>query len=144
MIYKLEKATDQDITLLKKYKLNTIFEYAGELDKDEFKRINDYVEEDIPMHIDDYKIICVDDKRIGCLLLENIEDGILIDEIYLGDEYRNRGIGTDIIRSIISDNDIIYLWVYKLNLKAISLYKKLGFNVVMETETRYYMKYSNL
>ena len=40
------------------------------------------------------------------------------------------------------DNDIIYLWVYKENVQAISLYKKLGFNVIEETESRYYMKYS--
>lgn len=43
---------------------------------------------------------------------------------------------------ILDNNDVVYLWVYKENEKAISLYKKLGFNVIEETESRYYMKYN--
>mgnify|MGYP003207452642 FL=1 len=43
---------------------------------------------------------------------------------------------------ILNNNDVVYLWVYKENEKAISLYKKLGFNVIEETESRYYMKYN--
>ena len=68
-------------------------------------------------------------------------DGKLINEIYLEEEYRNKGIGSDIIKNIINVHDIVYLWVYKLNSKAISLYKKLGFIIIEETDTRYYMKY---
>ena len=64
-------------------------------------------------------------------------------EIYLEEEYRNKGIGTKIIMDILNNNDVVYLWVYKDNKKALSLYKKLGFNVLEETETRYYMKYKN-
>ena len=56
--------------------------------------------------------------------------------------YFVKGIGTEIIRDILSNNDIVYLWVYKKNDKAISLYRKLGFNVIEETESRYYMKYN--
>ena len=84
----------------------------------------------------------VDNKIIGCLLLTNKDDGKLLDEIYLEKVYRNKGIGTEIIRDILSNNDIVYLWVYKKNDKAISLYRKLGFNVIEETESRYYMKYN--
>ena len=66
----------------------------------------------------------------------------LLDEIYLEEEYRNKGIGTEIIKDILNNNDVVYLWVYKENEKAISLYKKLGFNVIEETESRYCMKYN--
>ena len=41
-----------------------------------------------------------------------------------------------------SYNDIVYLWVYKENERAISLYKDLGFKIIDETEERFYMKYS--
>ena len=37
----------------------------------------------------------------------------------------------------------LVIWVYKENIKAISLYKKLGFEVVEETQTRYYMIHTN-
>ncbi len=43
----------------------------------------------------------------------------------------------------MSNNDIIYLWVYKKNSKAISLYKKIGFKIIDESESRYYMKYNS-
>lgn len=35
----------------------------------------------------------------------------------------------------------IYLWVYKQNKKAIKLYKRLGFKIINETDTRYFMKH---
>ena len=62
--------------------------------------------------------------------------------IYLEEEYRNKKIGTNIITNILKSNPLVYLWVYKENTKAISLYKKMKFKVINETETRYYMEYS--
>lgn len=142
MEYKLSKSTDEDINRLIEYKKRTIYEYAKDLSDEEINRINNYVNSEVPKLIIDYFNIIVDNKIVGCLLLTNKDDGKLLDEIYLEEEYRNKGIGTDIIKDILNNNDIIYLWVYKENEKAISLYRKLGFNIIEETESRYYMKYS--
>ena len=81
-------------------------------------------------------------NKVGCLLVTKKDDGVILDEIYLEEEYRNKGIGTDIIKNILKINPIVYLWVYKKNIKAISLYKKMEFKIINETENRYYMKYS--
>lgn len=143
MNYKLEKATINDVSKLIDYKLKNIFEYAGNLPNDEIIRIKEYVEKHIPIQLENYEIIYINNENAGCLLVESKNDGVLLDEIYLEENYRNIGIGTDIIKKIISRNDIIYLWVYKLNIRAVSLYKKLGFKITEETETRYFMKYSN-
>ena len=142
MNYKLVKSSNDDIDKLIDYKKKTIFEYANDLPNDEINKINNYVNNNVPKLLDNYLNIVVDDKIVGCLLLTDKDDGILLDEIYLEEDYRNKGIGTDIIKNVISNNDKIYLWVYKENFKAVSLYKKLGFNVINETESRYYMKYS--
>ena len=142
MNYKLIKSSSKDIEKLIEYKKRTIFEYAKDLPDDEINKINNYVKNNFPKLLNDYSNIIVDNKVIGCLLLTNKDDNILLDEIYIEQEYRNKGIGTDIIKNVINENDIIYLWVYKENVKAISLYKKLGFNVIDETDSRYYMKYS--
>lgn len=138
MKYKLIDAKENDINKLIEYKENTIFEYATDLSKEEINKIKNYVNNTIPKQLNDYKIINIDGNNIGCLLIENKDDGILLNEIYIEKEYRNKGIGTEIIKSL--NNDIVYLWVYKENIKAISLYKKLGFNIIEETESRYYMK----
>ena len=124
MNYKLIKSSSKDIEKLIEYKKRTIFEYAKDLPDDEINKINNYVKNNVPKLLNDYSNIIVDNKVIGCLLLTNKDDGILLDEIYVEQEYRNKGIGTDIIKNVINENDIIYLWVYKENVKAISLYKK--------------------
>ena len=142
MEYKLLKSSSNDINRLIEYKKRTIYEYTKDLSDEEINKINRYITCEVPKLIDVYCNIMVDNKIIGCLLLTNKDDGKLLDEIYLEKVYRNKGIGTEIIRDILSNNDIVYLWVYKKNDKAISLYRKLGFNVIEETESRYYMKYN--
>lgn len=142
MNYNLINATSNDIDYIKKSKLYNIFTYADDLPKDEIMRINNYVDEHIPVEITDYKIIMCSNDRVGCLLVTKKDDGVILDEIYLEEEYRNKGIGTEIIKNILKNNFIVYLWVYKKNIKAISLYKKMEFKIIDETENRYYMKYS--
>ena len=142
MKYNLINATSNDIDYIKKSKLYDIFTYADDLPKDEIMRINNYVDEHIPVDITDYKIIMCNNDRVGCLLVTKKDDGVILDEIYLEEEYRNKGIGTEKIKNILKNNFIVYLWVYKKNIKAISLYKKMKFKIIDETENRYYMKYS--
>ena len=139
--YNLINTTNKDTDYIKKSKLYNIFTYADDLQKDEVMRINNYVDENIPVEITDYKIIMCNKNKVGCLLVAKKDDGVILDEIYL-EEYRNKGIGTDIIKNILKINPIVYLWVYKKNIKAISLYKKMEFKIINETENRYYMKYS--
>ena len=142
MGHELVESSSEDIDRLIDYKKRTIYEFAKDLSENEINKINNYVKNEVPKLLNNYSNIVVDNKIVGCLLLTPKDDGILLDEIYLEEEYRNKGIGTNIIKEVISNNDIIYLWVYKENIQAISLYKKLGFVVIEETESRYYMKYS--
>ena len=141
MEYQLKKSNKNDIEKLIEYKKETTYEYATDLTLEEKTKIDKYLAEEVKEQIDYYKNIVVNNKFVGCLLVTNNDNGKLLDELYLEEEYRNNGIGTDIIKSILNKNSIVYLWVYKLNVKAISLYKRLGFKIIEETETRYYMKY---
>lgn len=142
MEYDLIKATNNDIDFIKKAKLYNILKYAHDLTEEEILNINNYVEKSLLVEMSNYKIIVHDNKKIGCLLVTEKEDSITLDEIYLEEEYRNKKIGTNIIANILKSNSLVYLWVYKENTKAISLYKKMEFKVINETETRYYMEYS--
>lgn len=142
MKYELICANRSDMDYLNDCKLYNIFNYAHNLPEEEISRIKNYVKNHIPIEINDYKIILCDNKKIGCCLVVKKEDGVLLDEIYIQEEYRNKGIGTNIITNILQNNSVVYLWVYKENVKAISLYKKLKFQIIEETDTRYYMKYS--
>ena len=143
MKYELIKSSKQDIDRLIEYKKATIFDHAKDLSNEEIDKINNYVTSEVPKSIYDYCNIIVNNKIVGCLLLTEVDDGKLLDEIYLEEEYRNKGIGTNIIKNVISNTNIVYLWVYKNNIKAVELYKRLGFTIIDETETRYYMKHIN-
>ena len=54
-----------------------------------------------------------------------------------------KGIGTNILNNILNNNHKVYLQVYKENINALNLYKKLGFKIKETTETRYFMQYEN-
>lgn len=140
--YKLENASKNDIERIKKYKLDTIFEYAKNLDENEIKRINNYVDKTIQNQIIEYKNIILNDNLVGSILLTKKENGLLLDEIFIEEQFRNKGIGTSIIKDVVSkSNNNVYLWVYKDNIKAVNLYNKIGFNIKEETDSRYYMEY---
>ncbi len=141
--YNLVKATNKDIAKLIQYKLASILDYDKEVSFEEKERITNFVKNSIPNQINDYKVIEIDNKIIGCLYLEPYQDGILLNEIYLEEEYRNQGIGTDIIKNIILNNSKIYLWVYKENKKALKLYKSLNFTIEETEEKRYLMVYKD-
>lgn len=143
MKYELINSSKNDIERLIKYKKETIYEFANNLSEEEINRINNYIITNVPKLLDNYFNIVINNKVIGCVLITNKDDGKLLDEIYIEEKFRNKGIGTSIIKDIIRENSIVYLWVYKENKQAISLYKKLGFKVIDETDSRYYMKHNN-
>ena len=142
--YILVKAAKKDIPRLIQYKKDVIYMYSKDLAEDERNKINEYVTNSVSEMFKDYYNIVFDDKIIGSILLKDIQEGKLIDEIYIEKEFRNNGIGTDIIMKVVkkSNKKNIYLWVYKENIKAVSLYKRLGFKIIDQTESRYYMEYN--
>lgn len=142
--YKLVKALKKDMPRLIQYKKDIIYMYSKELAEDEKNKIDKYVTSSVNETLKDSFNIIVDDKIIGSGCIKELENGKLLDEIYLEKEFRNKGIGTKIIKKVIEENDKIYLWVYKKNRKAVLLYKRLGFRIEEETNSRYYMCYNNL
>lgn len=139
--YKFIDANIEDKGMLIKYKLSTIYEYADNLSEEENNRIKDYVNEEVPRLLNKYKIVVYNNEKIGSLLVDDYLDGKMLDEIYLEDKYRGMGIGSSLIEDILNKHDVVYLWVYKDNKRAIKLYKRYGFSVEEETESRYFMKW---
>ena len=115
--------------------------YTKDISKEETKKITSYVKTTVPKQLNDYKVIVVNNKKVGCLLQETYEDGILLNEIYIDKNYRRKGIGTHLLTNILKKHSKVYLWVYKENTIALSFYEKLGFKIKETTETRYFMEY---
>mgnify|MGYP003300560992 CR=1 FL=1 len=135
--YKIVDAKDKDVDILTSIKLVTMID--DEMDKvlsyNEKNKIRKSVDKNIERTCELYKIIYVDNKIAGAYLVLPYEDGHIIDEIYLFEEYRNNGIGTKIIQELIKEYRTIYIWVYKNNKNAIRLVERLGFMLVSNGRT---------
>ena len=140
-MYTLKTANIKDISLLETWKLQTVLDYAGKLSIEEQEKISNYVHNEVLEYLHFFELIEVSSSIVGCVLVRPYQDGYLLDEIYLEKEYRNLGIGSSILKDKTMQFSPLYLWVYKDNKKAISLYKRIGFFVKEETATRYFMKF---
>lgn len=97
----------------------------------------------------DIQILCHAGYAIGVLQVEPMagEDGLFIRQIFLAPEYQNKGIGSAIIKDIIArakaEHKELGLHVFKTNMRAMALYRRLGF--ALHEEARhgggYYMRY---
>lgn len=97
----------------------------------------------IKHHFEQAKIILLNNQKIGLLKLVENETEIEIHQIQIEPKHQNKGIGKEIIQTVIqnaSKNDIpVKLSVLKAN-KAQNLYKNLGFEIYDENEYSYFMK----
>ena len=140
-MYTLKTANIKDISLLETWKLQTVLDYAGKLSIEEQEKISNYVHNEVLEYLHFFELIEVSSSIVGCVLVRPYQDGYLLDEIYLEKEYRNLGIGSSILKDKTMQFSPLYLWVYKDNKKAISLYKRIGFLTKEETAIRYFMEF---
>ena len=93
---------------------------------------------------EEYQIIQCKGKDIGVQKIQEEIDSIEIDIIEILPEFQNKGIGTQLLKNIISfsrqNNKIVSLQVLKANTRALKLYKYLGFHVINENDTHLKMK----
>lgn len=89
----------------------------------------------------DYLILFKSEK-VGRLQLDKNEQGFRIINISLLNSFRNKGLGSTIIKEILSEasnkNAPVSLEVDKVN-PAFNLYSRLGFKVFQQDELKYYM-----
>ena len=118
------------------------------IDKYEDKSVIDYqkvllwVKNKIEKSISEYQAIYYQGNRAGYVHCFINEDGIYeIDDLYIFDEFQNKTIGTTVIKQICEkcDHDVM-LYVFIKNKRAVSLYSRLGFEIVKTVNnTRYIM-----
>lgn len=92
-----------------------------------------------------YFIIIADEEPVGCISLKESDNRIFINELLILPNYQNKGIGTYILKNIIQSNyrnKIIELEVLSVNIKAIKLYKRIGFTSIKQNDTHITMRYN--
>lgn len=107
-----------------------------------YEKVLDWVQNKIQQNISSYTRICMNGKTVGYFRL--IPDGAQteLDDFYVLEEYRNRGIGTMVLRQCIAMSEgPVYLYVFRKNARAIKLYTAMGFVIAEEVgKTRFIMR----
>ena len=140
MIY-LRTATPDDSEFLYNLKKQTLKEYITQIWGWDEKDQRVYHKKNF--EAEKYYIIQQNGEDIGCISIEEQHSKIMLNIIEISPEYQNKGIGSKLICDLIKkgsqENKTIELQVFKVNQRAFKLYKKLGFQLVAETETHYQM-----
>lgn len=116
------------------------YETIGNVD---YAKVLDWVRKKIENAIEEYTTIYADGQKAGYYhFYKNEEEEFEIDDLYVFPEFQNRGIGSEVISRCCSEvNEPVMLYVFIHNHRAVSLYKRLGFEVVKTiADSRYIMK----
>lgn len=139
--YSLRPATDQDIEFLYNLEREGMKPYViatwGDWDEEHFSKY--HAEK---METAQYEIVVVDGLDAGALHLIDKDTEITIKQIFVAPEFRNKGLGTAVLRDVIRKSEqrrkTLALRVLKVN-PAQQLYLKLGFVIVDQDNEFFYM-----
>lgn len=129
--YKIINAKEEHIDLLINIKLLTMIDedIHKKLTREEKASIKKNISKSVTENYQQYKLLVIKGEIIGVYLVLDYLDGKIIDEIYLYEKYRNKGIGNNVVRDILSENDNLYVWAYKSNKLALDFFDSLGFTI---------------
>lgn len=138
--YTLRKAEQKDFDMIYKIKLEAMKEYITQTwGWDEELQKKFHKEE---VETENIYIVETDGKAIGTIGINEKDNYILVNRIYLLKEFQSKGIGSSLLNDIIAKNKSkeIKLGVLKVNSRAKKLYEKLGFETYGEENSHWKMK----
>ncbi len=113
-----------------------------DVDSIDYEKVLGWVKRKIEGEIAFYRCIMVDGVKAGYVHFYPDGAEMEIDDLYVFPTFRNRGIGTEVIRLCLLETDRpVHLYVFRRNEGAVRLYKRIGFEI-RETvhNTRYLMR----
>lgn len=119
------------------------YETPGSID---LEKVLGWVRNKIESRIREYTTIYANGEKAGYFRFCKKDDGEFeIDDLYIFPEFQNRGIGSEVIRRCCASvGEPVMLYVFIRNQRAVSLYRRMGFEVVQTIkDSRYIMKYAN-
>ena len=82
----------------------------------------------IEKRIDEYTRVLCDGQTVAYFRFAPDGDKMELDDLYVLPEYRNRGVGTAVLRRCLAQGKPIYFYVFTGNARAVALYEREGFH----------------
>lgn len=105
-----------------------------------------WVQHKLETCIQEYTAIFADGRKAGYYhFYKNEENAYELDDLYIFPEFQNKGIGSAVIRKCCAEvHTPVMLYVFIQNQRAVSLYQRLGFEIVKTINgSRYIMENRN-
>ena len=125
---------------------NQLIQDYEELDSIKYPKVMKWIQRKIEHSIDEYTVIYANEQKAGYYHFYKNEDGQFeIDDLYVFPEFQNQGIGSCVIKKCCASvNAPVILYVFIKNHRAVSLYKRLGFDIAETMNgSRYIMRNEN-
>ncbi len=135
------RATEGDVQRIFELSKSLIDAYE-DISSIDYPKVLAWVEKKIRSNIGKYKVIFLAGEKVGYYCLDKQGDKWELDDFYILPDYRGKGIGTSVLHYICdSIEGCIFLYVFRKNTGAISLYKRFGFETEKEvSDTRLIME----
>lgn len=137
-----EQAAAEDVEPIFELNKQLILTYEN-LESIDLDRVLGWGHKKIRNRIQEYTTIYADGKKAGYYHFYRNEEGELeLDDLYVFLEFRNRGIGANVIsRCCSSAREPLMLYVFIRNRRAAALYQRMGFEIVQTIrDSRYLMR----
>jgi len=93
---------------------------------------------------DTHRMIVIGDEVAGFVAVEDLPTYVWLVKLYLFQHFRNAGIGSAVLQSVLADARMrakpVRLRVLRVNERARALYERHGFRVVEEAPERFFME----
>ena len=135
------RATDEDVMPI--FDLcKSLIETYEDLSSIDYPKVLAWVEKKLRANIENYTAITLAGETVGYYCLEKQGDKWELDDFYILPGFRGKGVGTAVLNFICRNTDgCIFLYVFRKNIGAISLYERFGFETVkLVSDTRQIME----
>jgi len=140
MKFTLRKAEEKDFDITHTIKIDAMKNYITQTwGWDEELQRKFHKEE---FYSDNIFMVEVDGKPVGTIGINEMENELMINRIYLMKNFQSKGIGSSLLKKVIEENKdkVIKLGVLKVNERAKKLYESMGFEVYGEGNEHWKMK----
>ena len=142
MTLRFSPAQPEDLEGLYQLNRDLITEYE-DLDSIDFPLVLQWVRRNLEKNLPFFTRVLWNEQIVGYYCLTPSDGKAELDSLFVLPPFQNQGIGTQILRKCQEEvTTPLFLYVFRKNTRAVSLYQKMGFQIVQEVGiSRHIMEY---